>query len=135
MNVLLARIRSTLAELDLGLKGDLTMSEPMERLMQARSFFDVSNILPHGNTTLVRGISACMLRNAGPAYCKPGDPLATVSPSCCAVSQLPTLHYAGPGQQPSSGGLGSGRLPIAAAAVVMGAQSSAARRAAHRVRH
>ncbi len=39
MNVLLARIRSTLAELDLGLKGDLTMSEPMERLMQARSVF------------------------------------------------------------------------------------------------
>ena len=37
MNVLLARIRSTLAELDLGLKGDLTMSEPMERLMQARA--------------------------------------------------------------------------------------------------
>ena len=37
MNVLLARIRATLAELDLGLKGDLTMSEPMERLMQART--------------------------------------------------------------------------------------------------
>ncbi len=35
MNVLLARIRSTLSELDSGLKGDLTMSEPMERLMQA----------------------------------------------------------------------------------------------------
>ena len=37
MNVLLARIRSTLVELDLGLKGDLTISEPMERLMQVRT--------------------------------------------------------------------------------------------------
>jgi dynein heavy chain len=35
MNVLLAEMRRSLAELDLGLKGDLTMSEPMERLMHA----------------------------------------------------------------------------------------------------
>ena len=42
MNVLLARIRSTLSELDLGLKGDLTVSEPMERLMQARSCSPIS---------------------------------------------------------------------------------------------
>lgn len=35
MNVLLAEMRRSLAELDLGLKGDLTMSEPMERLMVA----------------------------------------------------------------------------------------------------
>ncbi len=33
MNVLLGAMRRTLAELDLGLKGDLTMSEPMEKLM------------------------------------------------------------------------------------------------------
>ena len=36
MNALLSRIRSTLRELDMGLKGDLTISEPMERLMQVR---------------------------------------------------------------------------------------------------
>ena len=35
MNVLLAAMRRALAELDLGLKGDLTMTEPMERLMTA----------------------------------------------------------------------------------------------------
>ena len=35
MNVLLAAMRRSLAELDLGLKGDLTMTEPMERLMTA----------------------------------------------------------------------------------------------------
>lgn len=34
MNLLLAEMRRSLAELDLGLKGDLTMSEPMERLME-----------------------------------------------------------------------------------------------------
>ena len=34
MNALLSRIRATLRELDMGLKGDLTISEPMERLMQ-----------------------------------------------------------------------------------------------------
>ena len=33
MNVLLGAMRRTLVELDLGLKGDLTMSEPMEKLM------------------------------------------------------------------------------------------------------
>ncbi|KAK9866454.1 hypothetical protein WJX84_011662 [Apatococcus fuscideae] len=33
MNVLLGAMRRSLAELDLGLKGDLTMSEPMEKLM------------------------------------------------------------------------------------------------------
>ncbi|KAK9865962.1 hypothetical protein WJX84_007849, partial [Apatococcus fuscideae] len=33
MNVLLGAMRRTLAELDLGLKGDLTMTEPMEKLM------------------------------------------------------------------------------------------------------
>ncbi|CAG9462750.1 unnamed protein product [Pedinophyceae sp. YPF-701] len=37
MNVLLAEMRRSLVELDLGLKGDLTMSEPMERLMRALS--------------------------------------------------------------------------------------------------
>lgn len=35
MNVLLAEIKRSLAELDLGLKGDLTMSEPMEKLMKS----------------------------------------------------------------------------------------------------
>ena len=35
MNMLLAEMKRSLAELDLGLKGDLTMSEPMERLMKA----------------------------------------------------------------------------------------------------
>jgi dynein heavy chain len=35
MNALLAAMRRSLAELDLGLKGDLTMTEPMERLMTA----------------------------------------------------------------------------------------------------
>lgn len=35
MNLLLAEMKRSLAELDLGLKGDLTMSEPMERLMKA----------------------------------------------------------------------------------------------------
>ena len=35
MNALLAEMRRGLAELDLGLKGDLTVSEPMERLMRA----------------------------------------------------------------------------------------------------
>lgn len=33
MNVLLSAMKRSLAELDLGLKGDLTMTEPMERLM------------------------------------------------------------------------------------------------------
>lgn len=36
MNALITRIRSTLVELDMGLKGDLTVSEPMERLIQVR---------------------------------------------------------------------------------------------------
>ncbi len=35
MNLLLSEMKRSLAELDLGLKGDLTMSEPMERLMHA----------------------------------------------------------------------------------------------------
>ena len=35
MNLLLAEMRRSLAELDLGLRGDLTVSEPMERLMRA----------------------------------------------------------------------------------------------------
>ena len=35
MNVLLSEIKRSLAELDLGLKGDLTMSDPMETLMNA----------------------------------------------------------------------------------------------------
>ncbi|KAI8473051.1 MAG: flagellar outer dynein arm heavy chain beta [Monoraphidium minutum] len=35
MNLLLAEMKRSLAELDLGLKGDLTVSEPMERLMRA----------------------------------------------------------------------------------------------------
>ena len=34
MNVLLAELRRSLDELDLGLKGDLTMTEPMENLMK-----------------------------------------------------------------------------------------------------
>eukprot|EP00891_Asterochloris_glomerata_P002883 jgi/Astpho2/2883/Aster-01037 len=35
MNMLLSSMKQSLAELDLGLKGDLTMSEPMEKLMSA----------------------------------------------------------------------------------------------------
>lgn len=35
MNVLTAEMKRSLAELDLGLRGDLTMSEPMEKLMRA----------------------------------------------------------------------------------------------------
>ena len=35
MNMLLAEIKRSLAELDLGLRGDLTMTEPMERLMKS----------------------------------------------------------------------------------------------------
>ena len=35
MNIILAEMKRSLAVLDLGLKGDLTMSEPMERLMRA----------------------------------------------------------------------------------------------------
>jgi dynein heavy chain len=35
MNLLLAEVRRSLGELDLGLRGDLTVSEPMERLMRA----------------------------------------------------------------------------------------------------
>lgn len=35
MNILTAEMKRSLAELDLGLRGDLTMSEPMEKLMQA----------------------------------------------------------------------------------------------------
>lgn len=33
MNIVLSEMKRSLAELDLGLKGDLTMSEPMEKLM------------------------------------------------------------------------------------------------------
>jgi dynein heavy chain len=36
MNTLLSEMKRSLAELDLGLKGDLTMTEPMERLMKVR---------------------------------------------------------------------------------------------------
>jgi dynein heavy chain len=35
MNLLLAEMKRSLAELDLGLKGDLTISEPMESLMRS----------------------------------------------------------------------------------------------------
>jgi dynein heavy chain, axonemal len=35
MNILTAEMKRSLAELDLGLRGDLTMSEPMEKLMHA----------------------------------------------------------------------------------------------------
>lgn len=35
MNALLAEMKRSLAELDLGLKGDLTISEPMEKLMNS----------------------------------------------------------------------------------------------------
>jgi hypothetical protein len=35
MNILTAELKRSLAELDLGLKGDLTMSDPMEQLMMA----------------------------------------------------------------------------------------------------
>lgn len=35
MNILTSAMRRSLGELDLGLKGDLTMSEPMEKLMHA----------------------------------------------------------------------------------------------------
>ena len=43
MNMLLAEMKRSLAELDLGLKGDLTMSEPMERLMKSMATDAVSN--------------------------------------------------------------------------------------------
>lgn len=35
MNALLTEMKRSLAELELGLKGDLTISEPMEKLMHA----------------------------------------------------------------------------------------------------
>ena len=35
MNALLTEMKRSLAELDLGLKGDLTISEPMEKLMNS----------------------------------------------------------------------------------------------------
>jgi dynein heavy chain, axonemal len=35
MNILTSEIKRSLAELDLGLRGDLTMSAPMEKLMHA----------------------------------------------------------------------------------------------------
>lgn len=35
MNALLSEMKRSLAELDLGLKGDLTISEPMEKLMNS----------------------------------------------------------------------------------------------------
>ena len=44
MNRLLAEIRRSLKELDLGLKGDLTMSEPMESVMSALA----NDRVPHG---------------------------------------------------------------------------------------
>ena len=66
MNVLLARIRSTLAELDLGLKGDLTMSEPMERLMQARSSYPTTTPPHHGmaaqQSSVASGLACCTMR-------------------------------------------------------------------------
>ena len=48
MNMLLGAMRRSLAELDLGLKGDLTMSEPMEKLM----FSLASDQVPAGVTLL-----------------------------------------------------------------------------------
>lgn len=48
MNVLTSAMRRSLAELDLGLKGDLTMSEPMEKLMYALA----SDTVPASWTTL-----------------------------------------------------------------------------------
>lgn len=60
MNVLLGAMRRSLAELDLGLKGDLTMSEPMEKLM----FSLASDQVPAGVTPFHR--QQCS-RTAGPA--------------------------------------------------------------------
>ena len=65
MNVLLACIRSTLAELDLGLKGDLTMSEPMERLMQARSAFDDAQFSAWQWEHIIRSIVTCTPHDVG----------------------------------------------------------------------
>jgi dynein heavy chain, axonemal len=42
MNILTSEMKRSLAELDLGLRGDLTMSEPMEKLMRALA----SNAVP-----------------------------------------------------------------------------------------
>lgn len=41
MNIVLTEMKRSLAELDLGLKGDLTMSEPMEKLMHSLAFDSV----------------------------------------------------------------------------------------------
>ena len=49
INLLLAEMKRSLAELDLGLKGDLTMSEPMERLMKALAT-DAVPVAPPGVT-------------------------------------------------------------------------------------
>ena len=130
MNVLLARMRSTLAELDLGLKGDLTMSEPMERLMQARPAFRAPSVW-HCHRT----VSPVPVRYGDEnrlASCEPDT--ASVASGPAAVDVHLVLGHAGPGQQPGSGHLGSCRLPVATAAVVVGAQPPAAGRAAHRVR-
>ena len=44
MVVLITLIRRNLAELDLGLKGDLTMSEPMERLANHMAEGTIANV-------------------------------------------------------------------------------------------
>lgn len=61
MNLLLSEMKRSLVELDLGLKGDLTMSEPMERLM----FSLANNAVPASWTKLaypsLRPLSSWML--------------------------------------------------------------------------
>ncbi len=48
MNILTSAMRRSLGELDLGLKGDLTMSESMERLMHALA----ADVVPASWSTL-----------------------------------------------------------------------------------
>lgn len=47
MNALLSEMKRSLAELDLGLKGDLTISEPMEKLM-----YSLANDCVPGTTSI-----------------------------------------------------------------------------------
>ena len=46
MNALLTAMRRLLVELNLGLKGDLTMTEPMEKLMKALANDQVRALCP-----------------------------------------------------------------------------------------
>lgn len=82
MNLLLAEMKRSLAELDLGLKGDLTVSEPMERLMRALATDAVPARWAARGRRLARRL--CWARNEGmdqgwtPAdQCKKLQPLHT----------------------------------------------------------